>query len=323
MLSSDYEILGVGSPILDHIIMVSDEYLSRIPGAKGGMEPVDYDTLLKIIEESGQTPSNVTGGSAANTIKGLAGLGRKCAFVGKIGNDEAGKKFLKTMESLGIVSFLIPSALPTAQVVCLISPDSERTLRAYLGAGKDWKAEDLNPEIFHGAKLVHIEGYTLLYESLTQTAMEMAKKADAKISFDLSSFEIAQQHKKTIISLVANYVDVLFANEAETQAITQLDSEKGCDVLKDLCDVAVVMMGKEGCRVASGGEKIYQPSLPVKSLDTTGAGDLFASGFLHGYLAQKPLAECARYGTLTASTVVQVVGAEVSQEAWEQIKRQL
>ena len=312
-----YDVLGIGNPIMDQILPVSEEYLSTISGAKGGMEPVDYESFLKIIKNAGRHPTLIAGGSGTNTIKGLAEFGEKCAVIGSIGNDALSKIYLSSLLKLGIVPLYTQCPIPTAQVVCLITPDGERTCRAYLGASLEMKADYLHPDYFEGVKLVHIEGYSLLNGTLTEKSMELAKKAGAKISFDLGSFEIASRYKQRIIHLISKYVDILFANANETKALTQLDAESGCGVLKDICEIAIVLMGENGCWVGSGNQKEQYPAFKADVIDTTGAGDLFASGFLHGHLTGKSLAECARYGALAGAAVVQTLGAEISQEGWE------
>jgi|EndMetStandDraft_5_1072996.scaffolds.fasta_scaffold92357_1 sugar/nucleoside kinase (ribokinase family) len=320
---NQYDILGIGAPFLDHILTVSDEFLTKIPGAKGGMEPVDYKSFLQILENSGSAVNLAGGGSSANTIKGLAQLGHRCALLGKIGNDQAGKTFLEEIKKLNIVPLLLPSSLATGQVLCLVTPDGQRTFRDYLGAGQEMQASDLKPAHFEGTKLVHIEGYTLMNEPLTQRAMELAKEARAKISFDLASFELAEHYKTQIVHLVAHHVDVLFANVDETRTLTGHEPKKGCAILKDLCGIAVVMMGKEGCWVGHEDQIMHFPAYPVEPLDTTGAGDLFAAGFLHGYLEGRSLRECAHYGALAAAEVVQIFGAAIPDETWEKLRKDI
>ncbi len=315
-----YDILGVGAPFIDHILPVSEEYLATIPGEKGGMQPVDYQTLRAIIDDSGAEALLRVGGSGANTIKGLANLGHRCALLGKVGMDPAGKAFLKSLKSLNIQSLLIPTSTPTGQLVCLVTPDGQRTFRDFLGSQLEMRPEDLNPHHFEGVQWVHIEGYTLLNERLTIRAMEYAKRAGAKISFDLASFELAARYKIHIIHLLAHHVDIVFANREETRALTGMDHEKGCAVLKDICGIAVVLMGADGCFIGHEQEILHCPAYPVNPLDTTGAGDIFAAGFLHGYLTGKSLRECARYGALAAAEVVQVYGAEIPQDSWARIK---
>lgn len=320
MSSSDYEILGIGTPILDNVLCVSNDFVAALQGKKGGMEPVTFDEFTKIIVDSSQPPLLIPGGSTANTLKGLASLGEKSAFFGKIGNDEAGGKFQQGLRDAGIISLLHQTTMPTAQVLCLLTPDNERTCRSFLGAGLEMNPDDLHKDLFKGVKLVHMEGFVLLYDSFAIKAMQLAKEAGAKVSFTLGSFEVVERYKERIINLLANHVDILFANSKEVQALTRLDPDKGCNLLKDLCETVVVTMGEKGCWAANKNEKIYQTALKVTPIDTTGAGDLFASGFLHGYLAQKPLLECTLYGTRIAGEVVQVLGAEIPSDIWSKLK---
>ncbi len=321
--NNEYTILGVGAPVVDLLVSSQDELLEYFEIEKGGSALIDYPTLQHYLRHIKQKPIFIPGGSGANTIKGLARLGEKCALVGKIGQDEAGKEFNRRLKEAGITSLLIPVETPTAQALCLRTPDGERTIRTYLGAALEMRGEDLDPKQFEGVKLVHIEGYSLSNERLTLQAMRLAKQQGALVSFDLASFDIIQAYRKPIIFLISNYVDILFANAQETKALTGLVPEKGCDFLKDLNGTVIVLMGKEGCWVGQGENKVRCPAFPVEPIDTTGAGDLFASGFLHGYLKGLPLEECARYGALTGGAVVQVIGAEIPPEEWERIKAKL
>lgn len=314
------KILGVGAPILDHLLYVSEEYLDTIPGEKGGMEVVGYEEMVKIIEGSGYAPEQVAGGSCANVIKGLASLGHKCVVTGKIGEDSIGELIKEHMEDLNIETAYVYSPKYTAHVVCLITPDGKRTMRCYMGACSEMTPEDLDPELFNGVKLVHFEGYTLLCPGLTHRGMELAKKAGAKISFDLGSFEMVNNYRDLIMTLLEEYVDVVFANRDEIHALVENGPEKGCEQLRELCEAAVVMLGGEGCLVGHGNKLERCPAIPVKPLDSTGAGDLFASGFLHGYLLGRPFKECAYYGTVTGGTVVQYVGAEIPKDIWPKVK---
>jgi sugar/nucleoside kinase (ribokinase family) len=313
------DVLGIGTPIIDYIVTVSHAYLAELPGIKGGSMPIDYDAFLGLIQQSNQAPTVVIGGSATNTIKGLACLGRSCAFFGKIGTDEAGKLFHNELKKLKIVPYLSSSNLPTAQVLCLVSPDYERTMRSYLGAGLELKAEELTPEIFQGVKIVHIEGYLLANEKLLLRAMKLAEQADAKVSFDLSSVEITRKYADSLLDLIHSHVDILFANEHEAFALTGKSSEESCSVLKEICDIVVIKMGNKGNWAVTKNNKIYQPAFEVSAMDSTGAGDLFASGFLHGYLSHLNLEQCSLYGALVASEVVQIIGADIPAPSWERL----
>lgn len=312
-----YEILAVGAPLMDHLLKVSESYLADIPGEKWGMETINYEEIIHIIERSGSIPVQIAGGSAANVIKGLAGLGRRCAMVGKIGNDVIGEKVKNDLQDKGVLPILCYSSTPTGHVACLITPDGKRTCRTYAGASLEMKPENLDPAIFSGVKLVHVEGYTLLCPKLTQISFEMAKKNGSLISFDLASFEIVKAHRQLILKLLPQYVDVIFGNEQEAFALTSKNPEESCKIMKTLCPIAVVMMGNEGCWAGNQYEQIKCPARSVIPIDTTGAGDLFASGFLHHHLAGKPLHECAQLGTRLAAEVIQVVGAEIPSETWK------
>lgn len=318
-----YEVLGIGNPVMDLILFISEAYLSSLFGAKRGMEIVDQETLQAIINNSHSIPQYIAGGSAANAIIGLAHFGEKCAITGMIGEDKYAQIYLKHLDQLKIVPLYFYCPIPTAQAACLVTPDGERTCRTFLGASQKMTGDLLPPSFFEGAKLVHVEGYSLLNEGLTERGMELAKQVGAKVSFDLASLEIASRFRKRILSLIPHYVDILFANEDETRALTGLEPESGCIALKELCEIAVVSIGKNGCFVGHGAHCNHYPAFPVKPLDTTGAGDLFASGFLHGYLQGKELSECARYGALCGAEVVQVLGAEIPPEGWQRIKSKL
>ncbi len=315
-----YDVLGIGGPILDLILSVPNEYLDFVPGAKGGMEPVDYPTLTRIIEESGVKPLIVTGGSTRNTLRGLVRFGEKCALLGMIGEDAMGSTYRRLLEEQGIHPLLLASSTPSAQVLSIVTPDGERTMRTFQGASIEIRGEDLKPHFFEGVKLVHLEGYTLFNDNLTASAMEMAQDAGAKVSFDLASFEIVRKFRPQILSLLDNYVDIIFANETECLELTGHPSEeKACDFLAEICEIGVVLMGERGCWVRKGVKKVHCPAYPVRPRDTTGAGDLFASGFLHAYFQGLSLEACGHYGAIAGRAVVQVMGAEVPHEGWQEI----
>jgi sugar/nucleoside kinase (ribokinase family) len=322
-MNGGYEILGIGSPLIDYIFQVDNSFLEAIHAVKGSMKPMDYPAFSRLVRKCGIQSTIRMGGSSANTIKGLAHLGHRCALVGKVGEDSAGAAFVKSLKNSNVISLLVHSSTPTGQIACLVTSDGERTFRDFLGASKEFSMEDLKPELFTGVKLVHIEGYTLMNESVTLRAMELAKAAGAKVSFDLSNFELVQQFQNQIVHLLSQHVDIVFANRDETRTLTKLDSEKGCSILKDLCDVVVTLMGSEGCWIGHGSEQYRCLAYPVTPLDTTGAGDLFAAGFLHGYLTGRALTECAHYGALAGAAVVQVFGAEIPETQWEELRRQM
>ena len=265
-------------------------------------------------------PIVTTGGSCANTIKGLASLGQRSALAGKMGRDPMGKLFLEKFEKYGVVPLIVYSDTPTAQVASLITPDHQRTFRCFPGAGNEFTEEDLIPELFQGVRLVHIEGYAFYNQSLAERSMQMAKEAGALVSLDLGSFELVKKFKGKLLELIPAYVDIIFANEDETRVLTGLGPEEGCDLLRQMCQATVILIGKDGCWIGSPDEKCLCPAIAANVIDTTGAGDLFASGFLHGFLEGCTLKECGRYGNLTGGTVVQYKGAEIPDHKWTELK---
>ncbi|MCB1181388.1 MAG: adenosine kinase [Chlamydiia bacterium] len=318
-----HEILGIGGPILDLVLPVPHEYLDIIPGKKWGMEPIDFSTLENIILASGATPIASLGGSARNTIQGMVRLGEKCAFLGMIGKDKTAKTYQSLLENEGIISLLLESETPSAIVLSIVTPDGERTMRTFQGASIEFRGRHLDPIYFSKTKLVHIEGYALYNEDLVESACRMAQEAGAKISFDLSSFEVVNVFKDKILYFLEEYIDIVFSNDDECMALWGESGEIACDHLANLCEVGLVLMGEKGAWVRKGGHKAHCPAYPVKPVDTTGAGDLFASGFLHAYLKGLSLEECAHYGAIAGRAVVQIMGAQISEEGWKAIYRKL
>jgi sugar/nucleoside kinase (ribokinase family) len=315
-----YEVLGIGAPVADMILPVSHEFMANIPGQRGGSQEVDLGTLKGILMKSPAEPKYVPGGSAANTLKGLASLGTKAAFLGKVGQDEVGKRLETNLLNAGVISLLLPANTGTGQLVSLITPDGERTFRIYAGSTLELGPNDLKKEYFEGVRLVHIEGYALRNFGLVQRSVELAKQAGAKISFDLGCHELANVHREYIMQQISNHIDIIFGNEEEIGVLTGLDPEEACEYLTQYCDIVVVLRGKKGCLIGHKDELIACQPFPAEVKDTTGAGDLFASGFLHGYLRGYSLENCGDLGNLLGSTVVQVYGAEIPNERWFQVK---
>lgn len=313
------DVLGIGSAFVDTILRVDEHFLEGVPGAKGGMEPIEYETLVEILGRCPKGGVEIAGGSCTNVIRGLAHLGQECGIIGRVGNDLPGQMVAQQLREIGVTPYYHQSDLPTGRVLSLVTPDGKRTCRTYLGASSTMTPELLDSALFEGVKLVHIEGYSLLYSGLTEKAMELAKKAGAKVSFDMASFEIAQQFHDQILDLLNGPIDIAFINEDEALALTEFNPEATCDVVRGMCEIAVVLMGKDGCWVGNGTQSRYCSAFPVTPLDTTGAGDCFAAGFLHGFLSGFSLEKCAKLGALAGRAVVQILGAELSGETWRSL----
>ena len=311
------DVMGLGGLIIDDVLMVSEEFLATIPGRKGGMEPVSYEMLQELREASGIEPISIPGGSAANTMKGLARLGRKAGMLGKIGEDDLGRYYCDWMQGKGVQMMLVSTKTPTARLLALVTPDGQRTFRTFQGASLEMGAADLREHFFEQAHFLHVEGYSLFNGDLIEKAMGMAKHLGLKISFDMANFEIVRQFKSTISHLLEHYVDIIFCNQDEARAFTGCSEKETVEILGSMCEVGVVSLAERGCYVSDGRKAIHCPAYLIESpLDTTGAGDLFASGFLHGYLAGREIRECARFGSMTGASVIQVPGAEIPEGLW-------
>jgi sugar/nucleoside kinase (ribokinase family) len=321
--ANSYEILGVGSPYIDQVILVTDEYLKEIGASKGSMVAIEHSVFNHIVKHSGFETHTIVGGSCANAIKGLAKLGHSCAFVGKVGQDEEGALVQQNFLKMGIIPLLAHGQQPTSQLACLVTPDGERTFRNFMGATREFSAQDIKPEMFKNIRLAHIEGYNLLNEGLTEEAMRLAKEAGAKITFDLANYSLVEKFKEQLMPLISCNVDILFANGEEARRLTGLDPHEACSALKDIVEIVIILLGAQGCVIGHDMEVKHYPAYPVKPLDTTGAGDLFTAGFLHGYLTGQPIKACAHYGALAGAAIVKVLGAELPDEDWVKLSEEI
>lgn len=317
----EYSVLSLSAAIIDHFFIISEDQLRSVTNEKGSWAPIDYPTLCSILDRNQGASKMVPGGSGANVMKGLAQLGEKCAIVGKVGSDEKGEYYIKAINDLGVGAFLERGSLPTGQAICLVTPDGQRTFRTYLGASHSLTDLNIDPQIFIPADLFHVEGYQLVDQDLVIRTLRMAKEANVKVSLDLANVEFVRRHRSFILKILEKYVDILFCNEWEAKELTGLSASEACSHLCKYCEVAVVTMGERGSWSQRGNEKCYTPALSVNTIDTTGAGDLFASGFLHGYLRGAPLKKCAWMGALIASYVVKRLGGEIPDPIWVEIRQ--
>ncbi len=324
MAQKQVEVLGFGAPIIDLILRVSPDFLDSIPGERGGMEPIEYGEMQEMVERSGAEVVTCPGGSAANMLRGLAQFGHSCAIVGKRGLDEMGNRYVEAMDQMGVSGCLTETETPNTIVLSFVEPCGLRTMRTYMGASQELVADELDPSDFVGIRHLHIEGYSFYNREPMLRAIELAKASGATISLDLASFEVVGQFFAPIVETLKEQIDLVFANELETREITGEECEKGIDLLAEWCETAVVMMGKEGGYVKKGSDKIRYPTNVVQQpIDTTGAGDLFASGFISGMLSGYSLADCAKVGALAGSTVVQVLGAVIPESRWQSLLQQI
>jgi sugar/nucleoside kinase (ribokinase family) len=317
------KVLSLSAAIVDHFFLISEEQLRLVTTEKGTWAPIDYQTLSSILDHNPNASRMLPGGSGTNLIKGLSRFNHSCAVVGKIGNDEKGEFFLKSLNRLGIRSYLQEGKLPTGQAVCFITPDAERTFRSYLGASHSLTDIEIEDKIFEGIQIFHMEGFQLVDSDLVLRVLKKAKKAGVRIAMDLGNLEIVRRNKEFLLKILPEYIDYLFCNESEAKELTGVSAKEACSNLASLCEVVVVTLSERGCWTQSGKSLFYTPAFSVNAIDSTGAGDLFASGFLHGVLTNEPLQKCAWLGALVASYVVKIVGAEIPGQIWEEIHKRI
>jgi sugar/nucleoside kinase (ribokinase family) len=317
------KILGLGNALVDILaILRSDEILDDLSLPKGSMQLVDTGVSNRIsLKIKDNERFLVTGGSASNTVYGLAKLGVPVGFVGKVGRDEMGSFFSENSRKNGIKSFLLESETPSGVCISLVSPDGERTMATCLGAACEMAPFDLKEEMFKGYEICHIEGYWVQNKELIHTAMKMGKKFGLKISLDLASYNVVLDNLDFLKELTTNYVDILFANEEEARVFTGMENpEEALESMATFCDIAVVKLGAKGSLVKQGNSKYCIPAVNgVNCLDTTGAGDLYASGFLYGLIEKLPLHKCGEIGSIIAANVIEVVGTKIKEEKWIEI----
>lgn len=322
----NYQVLGLGAPCMDIVICVDNSTLKKM-GTNSGSQQINYDTFQQILKDAKSQKLRISsGGSCSNTIKGLSLLDHRCALFGKMGRDDLGMRYLGEMQRARVQILTPPSSSAphnlTQVCICYVAPDGNRTMRCFPGAANDLSKADLRADIFKGVKLVHVEGYALYNrdKEYLSTALKLAKEAGAKISMDLSSFELVKQFKDDLVKLLPQYVDILFANADVVKALTGLEPFDGCLKLKSTCPVVVVIQGKRGCLVGTRNFLHNCRPFPCTVLDTTGAGDFFASGFLHAYLNDQSLEECASFGNRLGAAVCEVYGTDIPNDTWMNFK---
>ncbi len=317
-------IAGVGSALVDILLLESEPFLASTGAKKGGMILAESSAVIDtLVSKSAAKQSVVPGGSACNTIIGIGSLGGPARFVGKRGNDDFGRLFETSLKKHNVEPVLSVSPTPTGRVLSIITPDSQRSMFTYLGASSEMKPDEVLPGYFADAALVHIEGYLLFNEALLMAALKAAQKSGALISLDLASYTVVEASKHILSDVIEEYVDILIANEDEARAFTGLtDEEKALTSLAGKADTAVVKIGKRGSLVSHCGNVVKVQRMGSGSaVDTTGAGDLWASGFLFGLVNNYPVEACGRLASACGYEVCQVVGATIPADGWQRIKK--
>lgn len=319
------KVLGIGNALVDIMtILEDDKTLETFNLPKGSMQLVDAAFSEKVNKGTDHLKKSIaSGGSAANTIHGLARMGIETGFIGKVGKDELGTYFADDMKKSGIQPLLQLSETASGKAMALISPDSERTFATYLGAAVELVPDDLTDALYKGYDYFHIEGYLVQNHALIEQAVKLAKKNGIKVSLDMASYNVVEDNLAFLQKIVGQYVDIVFANEEEAKSFTGKEPEEAVHVFGDQCEIAVVKIGGEGSLVKHNGHLTRVQAIEAKPVDTTGAGDLYASGFLYGLIAGKDLATCGKIGSILAGKTIEVIGPKMNDAQWTEVKKRV
>ncbi|HZV19829.1 MAG TPA: adenosine kinase [Sphingobium sp.] len=323
MSEATHDVLGVGNAIVDIIAQADEAFLDRHGMAKGGMALIDEARAHALYADMGSA-IEASGGSAANTIAGVASFGGRAAFIGKVRDDEFGQIFGHDLTSLG-VHFTTPPATDgaaTARCLVLVTPDAQRTMNTHLGACVDLTPADIDADLVAASAITYLEGYLFdppAAKDAFRKAATIARGAGRKVALTLSDSFCVHRYKDEFKQLIAEHIDILFANEAEIEALYgSRDIAAAADDLARQVGVAAITRSEKGSLLVSGSERVAVPAAPIEELvDTTGAGDLYAAGVLHGLSRGLSLAECGRLGSLAAAEVIQHYGARPLQPLLE------
>lgn len=317
------KIIGLGNALVDVLVTLEDDTLLNELGLpKGGMQLIDEVKFQHISTLfAGMKTHQATGGSAANTMLALANLGASTGFIGKVGKDNFGTFFRENLEKHHISDKLLLSDLPSGVASTFISPDGERTFGTFLGAAATLKSDELVPDMFKGYAYLYIEGYMVQDHDMILRAVQLAKEAGLQICLDLASYNIVEGDKEFFTMLVSKYVDIIFANEEEAKAYTGCEPEEALEILGKQCSIAVVKVGAKGSYIRKGTKVIHVGVIPIEQLlDTTGAGDYFAAGFLYGLTCGYPLEVSGEIGALLSGNVIQTIGTTMTPCCWDGMK---
>lgn len=317
-------IIGIGNALTDMLISLSgDEVLAQYQLDKGSMSLVDNQFQTDILKAVAGLPHSLSlGGSAGNTIRTMARLGTEVGFIGKVGEDSTGDFYIQALRNVGVEPFILRSEHSSGKCLSLISADGERTLVTHLGAAADLQAEDIDAAVFDGYDALYIEGYLVQDHDLIRTTMARAKQHGLKVAIDLASFNVVRENREFLHDLVERYVDIIFANEEEAYEFSGCrDAMEALLYIGKMCELTVVKTGIRGALIKRGDEIVEVGIMAAaKRVDTTGAGDFYAAGFLTALCEGLSLRQCGTIGAITAGKVIEVVGTTLSEETWNEIE---
>ncbi|MBQ8957342.1 MAG: adenosine kinase [Bacteroidales bacterium] len=319
---ANQRILGIGSALVDILSQVPDEkILNELGLPKGSMTYVDADAAVKIGERLTQLygSQRASGGSTANTMSGLARLGVESGFLSKIGTDEVGEFFKMQMLETLVKPQLLTSDTPSGRAIAMVTPDGERTFATCLGAAAEIRPDDIKPELFEGWDIFYVEGYLVANPTLLEKALDTAYAKGMTIAMDMASYNEVAKNRELLLRLLNDRLDIVFANEQESFALTGLEPEAALHYIAERCQIAVVKVGAKGAFVQRGSEVVTVPPMKADVIDTTGAGDMWASGFLAGLVKGENLEKCGMMGAIVAKNIIEVMGAKMDATRWAKI----
>lgn len=316
-------IIGMGNALVDALVKINDDDILIKAGLKKGvMEMISLEQMLSLrqtIDENKRTRQ--AGGSVCNSMRSIAMLGGTAGYIGKVGNDDDGLFYEQAIRNAGVQPFLIRTEGISGNCTVMISADGERTMSTFLGPAPTILPEEVKEDYLKNFQVIYIEGYMIVNEPLVCETMKKAHQLGLKVALDLSNFNIVKNFMPLLENIVPKYVDILFSNESEAEAFTSEKPEQAVKTLSSLVSmVACVTIGKDGVLVGSKGGVIHEPAASSNPVDTTGAGDNYAAGFLYGLSAGSSLSQAAQIGSLLSSEVIHVIGAQIPADRWKQIK---
>ena len=317
------KVLGIGNALLDVLLQLENDSTLTETGIQKGAMDLIQESQMRIIHraQAGLSRSEAPGGSVCNTMRAMACLGAEVGYIGKVGADTNGIFYENAIRKAGVTPHIIRTEGISGCSTILISPDGERTMATFLGPADTLSAPEISDELFSVYDYLYIEGYLISNEALFLPVLQRAKKAGLKIALDLSNFNIVNGFKGLLSEVIPQYVNILFSNKDEAEAYTGLNAEKAIQKISAQVDISVVTLGKRGALIGSRGEVITVPTV-TKSIpiDTTGAGDNFAAGFLYGLTKGASFTQAAQIGSLLADHVIKTIGPQIPDEFWCQIK---
>ena len=315
-------IVGIGSALVDILTRIdNDGILEELNIPKGSMQLVDEISSATIESKLENYESSMApGGSAANTIHGLATLGIESGFISYVGKDEIGRFFEESMNSAGVKPLVFHSDTASGTARTIISADGERTFATNLGASIELNESNITDDLLKNWDYCYVEGYLIANRPLFKKAIETAKKNGCKVVLDLASFNVVEANREFLNELLPQ-IDILFANEEEAKALTQMSAEDSLHYIADKVEIAIVKVGKKGSLIKRGEEIVTIGCNKVDVVDTTGAGDMYAAGFLYGLINNYDLERCGIIGNHLAESIIQVIGAKMDESRWNEFRR--